>query len=821
MSFNFNISNRLHDLDSSVTNHLKMETFQGKFVPKDFVENISVNLVAMARNHPQDFDPKPFIRTFEFAVNELVRLKARVENTVDELERNTEDAQQVYKKRLVNLSEVSKDIQHSFTTLESRVSEVGNIAIRIGERLESIDNQRVHASDVKELAELFIQFNKGPPRYLEDLRINSGPDGQFKAATIARRLNGIAKEVDYPGTELAVSNIEKYCETLETNLLEAFDRGYKKGDTRTMANCARTLCEFNGGQSCIQTYINQHEFFISQMKLMEPENALENRYSGSSKNLNDSNPGSLPVDPWLDHLYQEIRQVIREEWEVISIVFPNALSVIQVFIQRIFAQSIQGYLESLLQRAESQSRVAYLRILASSHAATVELVEDLKKFDEFVIQPKVHKSGQKLGTVSSLSVTLDRCMDDLFIPYSENEAYIRIEKRALNDVFKDILAQFTTYHVQRPAFSKSRSVFGRSGSRRSISSGTARLLAKAATSVGNNVQLPPEEDGILSVDSALELLSIHTEAIERCIELSSTEDLPKNVSDLFSILVESLGRNYTEVALDATLDDLQYVDAKNEPDLKWLETLQLASSLIHLIQNHFQTIVMPLLTSSASIYRDAITYKNNFMTSLESKLNGIIQKTIDVIGAWLNTILSRQKKNDFRLRDDDIEFIGMATQPCTQCIDFLKRTCTVANRTLDGHNLEMFLLEVGVNFYGLLLAHFKKFTVNALGGLVVSKDISKYQEAISMYRQKELNDLFEMLHHLGNLFLVRSEILKSLLEEDAFLQDIPLPDLVPYIQMREDYRSSQIPKLLGIYTPQTTTGWSSLDKDIRAMSING
>lgn len=30
-----------------------------------------------------------------------------------------------------------------------------------------------------------------------------------------------------------------------------------------MQHCAKTLLEFNGGASCIQVYVNQHDFFIS------------------------------------------------------------------------------------------------------------------------------------------------------------------------------------------------------------------------------------------------------------------------------------------------------------------------------------------------------------------------------------------------------------------------------------------------------------------------------------------------------------------------------------------------------------------------------
>ena len=81
-------------------------------------------------------------------------------------------------------------------------------------------------------------------------------------------------------------NIDKYCEKFEKDMLHLFDRAYRKGDpkmmhvraglpsyesvlTRTLPvpqHCAQTLLEFNGGASCVQVYVNQHDFFINRVR---------------------------------------------------------------------------------------------------------------------------------------------------------------------------------------------------------------------------------------------------------------------------------------------------------------------------------------------------------------------------------------------------------------------------------------------------------------------------------------------------------------------------------------------------------------------------
>lgn len=74
-------------------------------------------------------------------------------------------------------------------------------------------------------------------------------------------------------------------------MLRLFDKSYRKGDPKIMKvwptfltvspnssltlfvyspqHCAQTLLEFNGGASCVQIYVNQHDFFISKSRVNE------------------------------------------------------------------------------------------------------------------------------------------------------------------------------------------------------------------------------------------------------------------------------------------------------------------------------------------------------------------------------------------------------------------------------------------------------------------------------------------------------------------------------------------------------------------------
>lgn len=54
------------------------------------------------------------------------------------------------------------------------------------------------------------------------------------------------------------------------------------------------------------------------------------------------NPDTAPpkTEPALAELFNEIRATVEQESEIVRVVFPNPLVVMQVFLQRIFAQSV-------------------------------------------------------------------------------------------------------------------------------------------------------------------------------------------------------------------------------------------------------------------------------------------------------------------------------------------------------------------------------------------------------------------------------------------------------------------------------------------------
>ncbi|GAN09236.1 exocyst complex component Sec10 [Mucor ambiguus] len=818
-------NNPFYELSPEIRSLLAIETFRENVSTTDFIERISSGVIEQMKSNTTTtaFDSKPFIRTFESVLEELHQLRTRVQHQCNELESSAQAAEQEYKRNITDLHGAFDDVYRSYDSLESRIGDVGKTAIRIGEQLETIDKERSKASESRDIIEYFMEFQDGNTERLDTLR-QGGEEGQLKTAIIARRLNAVAKEVDNDAN--AKVAIEKFCESFEKEILEEFDKAYEEGDPRVMAHCAKVLFEFNGGASCVQIYVNQHEFFMSNMKLEEVDHVRD-----SEDNADLSNPNLLPpeVDTSLVKLYDDIRITVRREAGIISSVFPQPATVMQVLLQRIFAQSIQDHIELLLSRSQKYSHLAYLRTLASTHAETKRLIENLKFYCDKEVSLKDAADVNGLVTSASPDETLDRCMDDLFVPYTEGDRYLRKEVESLSELFGNIVSEFLSAMQRRKMTStRNQSVLTRTLNQISSTSTATGILSPSVSSPSalneqayqssaspnpfekkqpqaphqqpsrgvdaNTVTVDDSGFTLLSPDAIMRILHIHAEAVIRCVELEDQQALVTSLGQIYNVLVDFVGQKYLDIAMDDILDDLNNV---KEPELACFPVIKSATDIIQLMQKHFESAMLPLIVSIPSTHRDILSLKNTFMATLERKINIVLQKSIDGITYWLSEILSRQKKNDFKPRDEEGAMMSMGTLPCMQSVDFITRVYRAASQALQGKNFEAFLRRIGNAFHSMLLEHFKKFNVTPTGGLLVTKDIAKYQEVIKMFKLPGLDERFEMLRQLGNIFVVKPEILKSILSE-GYLARLDPSVLYPYLERRIDFKTAKLDRLLGI-----------------------
>lgn len=67
--------------------------------------------------------------------------------------------------------------------------------------------------------------------------------------------------------------------------------------------------------------------------------------------------------------------------------------------------------------------------------------------------------------------------------------------------------------------------------------------------------------------------------------------------------------------------------------------------------------------------------------------------------AWLSVLLSKQKKFDFRPKNDDFALMQINTEPCILVSEFLACLKKVIDESLNSKNREAVLIEIGISFH--------------------------------------------------------------------------------------------------------------------------
>ena len=751
-----------------------------------------------------NFEPKPLIRTFENAVSQLGELGEQLAERESELQSQVRRAESAHYQTLDTLGRKLDETMDQFEHLDlslnnpsdERPEHRGNLAVQIGEKLEELDRKRRRAMDATFLIQCWLEVSgTGQLNSLGDMQRQGGTENRVRCAMIAQQLMRISQSLDPVAWDQVnrdsmlrsgVTNgitgvnrshntreiIEKFCETLEQDLLKQFNNNYRRQNFDDMRECANVLHDFNGGASVVAAFVNQHQFFIDRDQLIADEVATDGDMWDRIADP-DSEPPSIEAS--LQSLVDEVKIVMQEESFIIKRAFPYYEVVLTKFIQRVFQQSIQQRLEMVLEKANTISSLAFLRSLHSARTYIGALVEDLK----------THGLTEYPEPCSAqISQVLDQQLEELFVPYLIGNSYIEREKLSLEELNGSLLFKYTMYHSRRKK--------APTGFMASLAQQTTQLVSSAKDAylerlesseltptqkammmkvagiaqdqTGNNkdeIEVT-DEDGMISVANARRMMRWLAESVRRTLELGTQADTPKDVSVLLGLLLTSIGQVYIDTALDAALDTVTSLEsARAEPDMSYLPALQPAAAIANMMSRFISMVLIRLAEGNATVRRSMEAQTRTCLDGVEKKINSVLTSTLDVVSNWVTKSLStNQKKSDFRPKDSDELFGSTAT--CQGVSTYLSRTNNFIAQAVDGHNRETLSSEIVRSTCRSLFEHFKKFSVNATGGLTVTQDIARYVTVLKEFPvAKDVEEMVEMLPEIGSLFIIGPEALRE------------------------------------------------------------
>ncbi|KAH0532746.1 hypothetical protein TsFJ059_001393 [Trichoderma semiorbis] len=787
-----------------------LDDFSNKdFIVRDFVDSLAESAMPSGRrsgpSQSTTFDPKPLIRSFENALSQLAVLGDELQEKESELLSQVRRAEIQHDQTLDTLGRKLDETMESFEALDislnpnstngndanGKPDSGGNIAVQIGEKLDDLDKKRRRAQDTIFLISCWTELSEtGLLSSLEDIRRQGGAENKVRCAVIARQLMRISQQLDplawatRNGNRASIASfatltirarntreiLEKFCETLEQDLLQQFNNSYRRQNFNDMMECAKVLYDFNGGASVIAVFVNQHQFFIDRDQLMSDEMAADGEMWEALADPDVEPPG---IEPSLQSLIDEVKIVMQEESFIIKRAFPYYETVLIKFIQRVFQQSIQQRLEKVLDKAESVSTLAFLRSLHSSRSYIGSLVEDLK----------MHGLTEHPEPCSAqIAQALDQQLDELFVPFLVGSVYIEREKKSLEELYGSLLFKFSIFHSRRKKAPSSgfMASLAQQGNQMIQSAKDAylerlesselsttqkammlRVAGLSDKSDNNNEIEVSDEDGILGVANAKRMLKWLAESVQRVLELGSQIDTPKDVNILLNLLLTHMGQVYIETALEAAHSQATILEnTKIEPDMSYLPPIRPGVTISGLMERFISTVLIRLAESNTTVRKSMEAQKKMAIDTIEKKTNAVIKISIDVVVNWVIKSLGTQKKQDFRPKDGELESLQTAT--CLHICQFLARASQLASQAIDGHNAEKFFSELGLVLHSHLFDHFKRFQVNATGGLMVTQDIAKYVATLRAWPlAKDVETAIEMLTEIGSLFIVGPEALRE------------------------------------------------------------
>ncbi|CCH62385.1 hypothetical protein TBLA_0H00970 [Henningerozyma blattae CBS 6284] len=850
--------NNIYQLDPKWQRLLNTNNFLGGLTVDEFVQELckddslkqnstSTSIIEIqGRNGIDDgtttafekLDPKPYIRTLESILKELNSLNEESSNKKADLANQVALQELTHAENVIQLSSNLNSAFQTYDNLDTKLSNVIQVVAPLGDKLESAIRKK--KSYIKSI-DLINQYNSfyvddKVSDQLESLRTSPNWKKKLQAVILVKNVLILAHKIEtnsLPKTSQTTQIIEEYAGLMENSLLENFNSAYRDNNFIQLNEIALILDHLNGGVNVIQSFINQHSYFIDakQLELDEKNGMLLLDEAIKVRLMNVEIHGVIYEDKMLAIL-NDIEEVIKKESKIVKRVFEErAPRVLQLFIQRIFAQKIESKVEFLLSTSLSLSDLAFVRMLHGLYSLFGNFVKDLSEYFQAL----------ELNSDNNLSSTLDQCYSDLFSKYLfDRSNYFDIEKRSLEAILIEKTSNFSLKHEKEV---RSKALLNNFNNKYLNGRNNQNNTSKLDESLGSNYLTNKDTEGKLSqinnffkshldrdlmgsrggsfkrtntnsdlnrnsndnsnsnfnsslendnqpdpdfnLKSADSMLKCVVESIARLMELTpnKTADFSFEVLELIFV---GIINSYIEVSLEIAYYKITKVDAAAQSDinLSYLQYLAISTEIISLISASIKVVFLPLLVNSPDIKKKLIALTNNQIKKCEMLINLILEEVSQVFESKFINALSKQKKKDFVPNEKDL--LDQDTVPAVEIGNIIIQLHSQAVLYLKGKNLENFLSKIGDILYRLLLDHYGKFQVNSIGGIVITKDIIGIQNTIEEWASPYILDKFATLRELANLFTVQPDLLESLTKE-GHLQDLNKDIISTYISNREDF----------------------------------
>ncbi|KAG5326071.1 EXOC5 protein, partial [Acromyrmex heyeri] len=428
-------------------------------------------------------------------------------------------------------------------------------------------------------------------------------------------------------------------------------------------------------------------------------------------------------------VFQDVIPMCTKYHKLMQQVFSNPEQVMAKFVLNIYHLRLQKYAVAKL--ADKNDSEKYLKNLYDLYTRTVKLSNDLKVFN--------------MGADETYLAKLTR---NIFQKYLDT--YISIETKAFREKSATLLIE---YYESKNHQKKQLQMGGFQELRRDL---------QAVLGARTNINIAQIEDyggeTFLSEELAIAILQRSKLAFQRCQLLSQSVDISTNALQILEILLQYLISEHVDYALELGLQSVPIPESRTQPEIHFFNVVHQCNAIVRLLEEQFNDSVLPLVISTLK-HADCLLKKKAVLEQIDVKLDIGLDRSINAIVGWVKVYLqSEQKKTDFK-PETNVDTVN--TPACLVVVQYVSGMIRLIRNTLDGRHLDTALKELGIRFHKIIYDHLQQFQFNSAGAMCAICDMNEYRKCIKELEVEFVTNLFDTLHALCNLLLVKPENLKQ------------------------------------------------------------
>ena len=115
-------------------------------MPQDLIEkltrSVDIKEEQNNQNNRKGFNPRNYLNKFDDAIQQIRTLRNEVDESIAKYTESAKTDEANYKSQLSGFMGKLSDVMHEFRVLDGKISKVSHTAIKIGDRLENVEEQR-------------------------------------------------------------------------------------------------------------------------------------------------------------------------------------------------------------------------------------------------------------------------------------------------------------------------------------------------------------------------------------------------------------------------------------------------------------------------------------------------------------------------------------------------------------------------------------------------------------------------------------------------------------------------------------------------------